>query len=89
MPYGDNVEFIESSEIKGWFKVRINGLEGYVFSKYVKKGKCFDESYEYRVGAKCKDGTTSSATGRGACSHHGGVDYWLMGKKKSYRISKE
>ena len=30
-----------------------------------------------RIGAICKDGTTSSATGRGACSHHGGVAYWL------------
>jgi hypothetical protein len=30
-----------------------------------------------RVGAICKDGTRSSATGRGACSHHGGVARWL------------
>lgn len=30
-----------------------------------------------RIGAVCKDGTTSRATGRGACSHHGGVSYWL------------
>lgn len=30
-----------------------------------------------RTGAVCRDGTTSSATGRGACSHHGGVDHWL------------
>jgi hypothetical protein len=29
-----------------------------------------------RVGAKCWDGTNSYATGRGACSHHGGVKYW-------------
>ena len=29
-----------------------------------------------RTGAVCKDGTTSSATGSGACSHHGGVDHW-------------
>ena len=29
------------------------------------------------VGAMCKDGTRSSATGQGACSHHGGVDYWI------------
>lgn len=31
-----------------------------------------------RYGAKCRDGTTSRATGRGACSHHGGVAYWLV-----------
>ena len=30
-----------------------------------------------RVGALCHDGTTSSATGRGACSWHGGVAEWL------------
>ncbi|MCM4171832.1 hypothetical protein DHD32_10090 [Arenibacter sp. TNZ] len=30
-----------------------------------------------RIGSVCNDGSTSRATGRGACSHHGGVDYWL------------
>jgi hypothetical protein len=42
--------------------------------------------YEYsmvRVGARCSDGTTSSATGRGACSWHGGVAEWLYGAQKS------
>jgi hypothetical protein len=29
-----------------------------------------------RTGAVCADGWLSSATGQGACSHHGGVDYW-------------
>jgi hypothetical protein len=30
----------------------------------------------YRVGATCNDGSSSSATGSGACSHHGGVQCW-------------
>lgn len=30
-----------------------------------------------RTGATCNDGSHSDATGRGACSHHGGVAYWL------------
>lgn len=30
-----------------------------------------------RSGAICRDGTRSNATGRGACSHHGGVDHWI------------
>lgn len=30
-----------------------------------------------RVGAICRDGTRSTATGRGACSYHGGVAEWL------------
>jgi hypothetical protein len=29
-----------------------------------------------RVGALCNDGTSSNATGSGACSHHGGVKCW-------------
>jgi hypothetical protein len=28
------------------------------------------------IGAIGKDGTTSTATGSGACSHHGGVSCW-------------
>jgi hypothetical protein len=31
----------------------------------------------HRVGAQCRDGTTSKATGSGACSHHGGVKCWI------------
>lgn len=30
-----------------------------------------------RIGAICSDGWHSFSTGRGACSHHGGVDHWL------------
>ena len=30
----------------------------------------------YRIGARCRDGSLSSATGSGACSHHGGVSCW-------------
>lgn len=30
----------------------------------------------HRIGALCKDGTESTATGSGACSHHGGVSCW-------------
>jgi hypothetical protein len=30
----------------------------------------------HRDGCHCWDGTESFATGRGACSHHGGVMYW-------------
>ena len=34
------------------------------------------QTARYRIGATCKDGTTSTATGSGACSHHGGVSCW-------------
>lgn len=35
------------------------------------------KKYGQRIGARCCDGTRSSATGSGACSHHGGVCEWL------------
>lgn len=43
---------------------------------------CKDESTSptgdcERIGAVCNDGTRSSATGSGACSHHGGVKEWI------------
>lgn len=33
-----------------------------------------------RTGASCNDGTSSCATGHGACSHHGGVRHWRYGR---------
>ncbi|HYG03237.1 MAG TPA: hypothetical protein VD927_12385 [Chryseosolibacter sp.] len=36
-----------------------------------------DADHTQRIGAICMDGSRSDATGSGACSHHGGVDYWL------------
>jgi hypothetical protein len=34
------------------------------------------QTTRHRIGAMCNDGTTSTATGSGACSHHGGVSCW-------------
>jgi hypothetical protein len=34
------------------------------------------QSDRHRIGAICNDGATRSATGSGACSHHGGVSCW-------------
>jgi hypothetical protein len=45
-------------------------------SKYKKRQYVSKKSNE-RVGCICRDGTRSYAIGRGACSHHGGVDHWL------------
>ena len=40
-------------------------------------GACCTLSPGARYGAICYDNTGSGATGRGACSHHGGVKEWL------------
>jgi hypothetical protein len=41
-----------------------------------------ESGHQIRVGAICMDGWRSGATGRGACSHHGGVREWVY--KTSY-----
>ena len=83
----DNLQIIEFND-ENWAKVKFNSNAGYVWKSYLKKGRAIVSSYEVRTGARCKDGkkTTSSATGRGACSHHGGVSYWLTRTKHSVRI---
>lgn len=47
------------------------------------------ETKEYRIGAICSDGWESSATGRGACSWHGGVEEWLYETETYYSRSLE
>ena len=46
---------------------------------YYKEDGYFEQyrNQTFRVGARCRDGSRSNATGRGACSHHGGVAYWI------------
>jgi ABC-type Na+ efflux pump permease subunit len=39
-------------------------------------------------GVTCKDGTTSTATGRGACSGHGGVDKQAKAAKSDAKVAK-
>lgn len=46
------------------------------------KIKVKKEVGSYRIGAECWDGTFSSATGRGACSWHGGVKRWIYNTDK-------
>jgi hypothetical protein len=41
-----------------------------------------ESGHQIRVGAICMDGWRSGATGRGTCSHHGGVREWVY--KTSY-----
>ena len=81
----DNVRSTKKISL-GWIKVSYGSIEGYIYSKYLKKGKAIVSSFIVRTGAKCRDGTNSSATGRGACSHHGGVSYWITSKKNRVRI---
>lgn len=47
------------------------------FGTYVGYDDYEEVDYTVRTGAACEDGSYSYATGRGACSHHGGVSEWL------------
>lgn len=57
--------FQQGVEIGIWKEIDPDGDE--IHFQYTKE----------RVGAICNDGSRSSATGRGACSWHGGVAEWL------------
>ena len=82
----DNVVIVDSASQLGWLRVIAKNKEGFVYGQYIAKGKCVVSIYEVRTGAVCRDGSTSNATGRGACSHHGGVNYWLTRANKSISI---
>ncbi len=85
LPQYENVTVVETTE-GGWAKISYKKQTGYVSTAGISKGKAVIETYTARTGAMCKDGTTSAATGSGACSRHGGVDYWITGQKTNVRI---
>ena len=61
-------------------------LSSIIFIAFAMTSSCEEPSHECganeidRIGAVCLDGSTSSSTGSGTCSSHGGVDYWLCGE---------
>ncbi|WP_313115416.1 DUF3761 domain-containing protein [Aequorivita sediminis] len=52
-------------------------LQRYTESSNPNSFREYKQQEKIRIGAVCNDGTYSNATGRGACSHHGGVAYWV------------
>ena len=73
--------------VKGWDVVEVTIRDGHIINVTGQWRVERQETYEvtetkyrdggtYRVGAECRDGWDSTATGRGACSWHGGVAYW-------------
>ncbi|MCH7964904.1 MAG: DUF3761 domain-containing protein [Bacteroidetes bacterium] len=82
----DNKRSLNSSKIKPFYKKAINFLIAIlILFSFVTLFKGFLEYKEgnhpiyekVRVGAICYDGWHSYSTGRGTCSHHGGVKEWL------------
>ena len=84
----DNLLILEKISGKELVKVRYKETEGYVSAQSILKGKAVTTIQSIRTGAICRDGTQSSATGRGACSHHGGVKEWRYKKDKRVSIIK-
>ena len=84
----DNITLLEEINDKAWVKVQFNDLKGYVLTKDITSGEAVVTYSNVRIGAVCKDGSSSRATGRGACSHHGGVRRWKYERKQSVTIIK-
>ncbi|GAB5526506.1 MAG: hypothetical protein Roseis2KO_43780 [Roseivirga sp.] len=82
----DNLTLQESIDDKEWVKVKFKSQEGYVAAKAIASGEAVVTYSSVRTGAVCRDGSSSKATGRGACSHHGGVSRWKTKRKQSVTI---
>jgi|SRR5699024_6231438 len=80
-----NLQVVDTTSTH-WLHIKFNGQTGYVKSSSTKPGKAVVTHHTYRTGARCEDGSHSNATGRGACSHHGGVDYWLTKTNESVSV---
>jgi antitoxin component YwqK of YwqJK toxin-antitoxin module len=75
---GKYIVYFKNGEIyqKGQYK---DGLKSGKWHYYDEEGDYkLTEFIQYRIGAICNDGSRSYSTGRGTCSHHGGVNYWLL-----------
>lgn len=82
----DNVHVLDSLD-GDWLKVRFGSKKGYVNRTFLKSGKALVTTVTGgRIGAICNDGSFSSATGRGACSHHGGVKEWRYAQRQKIEI---
>lgn len=68
----DSKETIISSPVNEVIRYTSKPEEDYEELEYP-----YQETGSYRTGAICSDGSYSDATGRGACSWHGGVSQWL------------
>ena len=82
----DNVTLLEALDSSQWIKVKYKKLKGFVKVESLAAGKAEITYSRFRIGAYCKDGTSSKATGRGACSRHGGVSQWKYDRKRNVTI---
>jgi uncharacterized protein YgiM (DUF1202 family) len=82
----ENLILLEEMEGTQWVKVQYKKLKGYVLAQSISKGKTEVTYYTVKIGANCKDGSSSKATGRGACSHHGGVRSWKTRREKKVSV---
>ncbi len=73
-----NLYCLDHCKKRNWIKVAYqDSIIGYAKLKHISRGTCKIHHTNIRRGAVCSDGSTSSSTAQGTCSHHGGVYYWL------------
>lgn len=82
----DNLTLLEKKKGKQWVKVRFKQNVGFVSTQLISEGKAVVTIQKVRSGATCRDGSSSKATGRGACSHHGGVKTWRYREERRVSI---
>ena len=82
-----NITVTDTLSSEKFASITHNGKAGFIAKSLIKPGKAVVSMVNGgRTGARCRDGSYSSATGRGACSHHGGVSTWIYSKRKNVEI---
>jgi len=82
----DNLLVLEEGSSSKWARVNFGNKTGFVRRKFLNKGKAIVSYVEYRIGAKCRNGATSSATGNKACAINGGVKEWITKREQTVRF---
>ncbi|MFC2136694.1 SH3 domain-containing protein [Bacteroidota bacterium] len=73
----ENILVIDSVSYDEWAMIKYNKDTGYVSKKFIKIGACVVQSYDVRVGVRCKDGESFYTLNKSICASHGGFAYWI------------
>ena len=73
----ENILVIDSVSYEEWAMIKYYNDTGYVSKRFIKPGTCIVQTYDVRVGVRCKDGESFYTLNKSICASHGGFAYWI------------
>jgi len=73
----ENILVIDSVTYDEWAMIKHNNDTGFVSKKFIKPGTCLVQTYDVRIGVRCKDGESFYTLNKSICASHGGFSYWI------------